>query len=467
MSKCSLKSTRDFTNGPIFFRITAFAIPIMLTGFLQIAYSMADNIIVGKFSNDPLALAAVGSTGSLNSLMINLLLGIATGAGVVVAQFYGARDDDRVSKSVHTAMLIGLFGGLIFSGIALVISRPALLMLGTKSELIDRAVLYFRIICLGIPANSVYNYGAAILRGTGNSRAPLIILGSAGIINVLLNLFFVIACGMSVSGVAIATVASQVISAVAVVIVLMRSTGKPFRLYLSRLKLEKGYLLRILRFGVPSGIQSSMFSIANVFMTSAVNTFPTTTITGVTIASNVDALTLTSMNCFGSACMTFTGQNYGAKKPDRIKKILIYSIIQTVIVGAAVGALELTFSDALISLYMSEEVVEKEAVIAAAKTVMRVILICYPIYGVLDSGSAAIKGLGYTFTAMIMSLVGICVMRIIWITVFFPMIGTLFALYLSYPITWTLTSITSIVIFSVVFGKFKRSLTAKDAEIEI
>ena len=224
MSAAKIK--KNFTEGPLFFRITLFALPIMLTGMLQIFYGMADHIIVGRYSSDPNALAAVGCTGSLTSLIVNLLLGLGGGAGIVVAQCYGAKDDERVSKAVHTSLIFSLIGGIVFSALGLLVSRPVLTLMGTNPEILDSATLYFRIICIGIPANAVYNFGAAILRSTGDSKTPLIILSSTGIVNVLLNLFFVIVCHMSVEGVAIATIASQYLSAVAVIIVLMLKKGE-------------------------------------------------------------------------------------------------------------------------------------------------------------------------------------------------------------------------------------------------
>lgn len=458
-----LKSKKNFTEGPMFFRITVFAIPIMLTGILQIAYSMADNIVVGKFSGDPNALAAVGSTGSLTNLIINLLFGIGAGAGVVVSQFYGAGESERVSKSVHTAMLFSLIGGIAAGALGFLISKPALELLGTKPEVLDSATLYLRIICVGIPANAVYNFGAAIMRGTGNSRVPLYILAGAGACNVLLNLFFVIVCDMSVDGVAYATIISQYLSAFFVVFALARTKNEPCRLRLSELRMSKPYLTRILRFGVPAGVASSMFAIANVLMTGAVNSFDTTTVTANTIASNIDSLTLTSMSCFGQASMTFSGQNCGAGKPERIKKSVLYSLIQVFVVGAAVSALELIFARSLISLYLDKTLENAALVEDTAVTIMTVMLSTYVLCGLLDTVSGGLKGLGYTMTSMIINLVLICGFRMVWILGIFPKIGTLVSLFLSYPLSWTLAFITAVVCFVCAYRKFKRVMSAKDS----
>ena len=454
-----MSKTRDFTKGPIFFEITRFALPIMLTGFLQIAYSMADNIIVGRFSGDPLALGAVGSTNSLNNLIINLLIGIGAGSGVIASQFYGAKKNDSVNKSVHTAITFAILSGIIMSALAFGICEDALIKLGTKPELLSRAVLYSRIICLGIPANTVYNFGAAILRGTGNSRSPLMVLSLAGLSNVLLNLFFVIVCGMSVSGVAIATVISQYASAVAVLLILNHKKDEPYHLDFKKLRMDKDYLVKILRLGVPSGVASSMFSIANVLITSAFNTLPTETVTGITIATNIDALTLTTMNCFGQASMTFVGQNYGAKKPDRIKKTLAYCAVHVFIVGSLFSLTELVFSRQLVGLYMDDSYQNPELIIEAAITVITLMLSTYLIAGFLDTVSGGLKGLGCTFTAMMINLVCICGFRIVWIYTVFKNYGTLISLYLCYPISWTIALITASVFFVVRYmGVKKKSL---------
>lgn len=461
------KSAKNFTEGPLFFRITLFALPIMLTGILQIAYSMADNIVVGKFSGDPNALAAVGSTTSLTNLIINLLLGIGAGTGIVVSQYYGARNSEKVSKSVHTAMMFSLLGGLLMCCVGLLISRPALELLGTKDEVIDSATLYLRIICIGIPANSVYNFGASIMRGTGNSKIPLFILGSAGMCNVLLNLFFVIVCDMSVSGVAIATIASQYLSAIAVLAVLIKKKDEPFALKISKLRIEREYLIRILRFGVPAGIASSMFAISNVILTGAVNTFPTTTVTANTIAMNIDSLTLTSMSCFGQASMTFSGQNCGAKKPERIKKSVLYSVIQVSAIGVLVASLELIFAHNLIGLYLDTSFENALVIENTAIEIMKLMLSSYVLCGLLDTVSGGLKGLGYTMTSMIINLIFICGFRILWVYAVFPKMNTITGLYLAYPISWISGLATAIICLLVLYRRFKdRIFKEADSQTE-
>ena len=454
----SKKFKRDFTEGPLFFRITLFALPIMLTGILQTCYNMADHIVVGQFSGNPHALDAVGSTSSLTSLIVNLLLGISGGPGVVVAQLYGARDDKRLSRAVHTAMCFSLIGGIFVSAVGLAVSSPVLRLMGTKPEIFDLAVLYLRIICIGIPANSVYNFGASILRSTGDSRTPLIILASTGIINVILNLVFVILLGMSVEGVAMATIIAQYLSAVSVVTVLSRKKGEPYGFSFKNICFDKELMLKIFRYGVPAGVQGCMFSIGNVLMTSAVNTLPTTTVTANTIAGNIDAITYTSMNSFAQASMTFVGQNYGAMKKDRIKKSIIYCIIQVFVVGAMVSGTELIFRNQLIGLFLDSSAPEADIIAKAAYELITFLLSTYLICGLMDVVSGALKGLGYAMTPMLISISCICGVRIFWIYAIFPIeaMHTITGLFAAYPVSWSLALIGMITALVIAYRRLMK-----------
>ena len=458
------KGRRDFTEGPLFWRITGFALPIMLTGLLQIAYNMADNIVVGKFSGDPNALAAVGCTGSLTTLIINLLLGLSAGTGVVVAQLYGAKDDRGVSRAVHTALIMALAGGLMFMSVGLIVSRPALTLMGTKPEIIDLSVLYVRIICIGIPANAIYNFGASILRATGDSKSPLIILSSTGLVNVMLNLVFVIALNMSVSGVAIATITAQYISAISVVTVLANKKGAPFRFSFSKLCFDKKLFGNITRFGVPSGLTGAMFSFTNVFIASAVNSFPTTTVTANTIASNVDALTYTAMNSFYQAAITFTAQNYGAFKLDRIKKSIAYCLIQVASIGSIVSGLELIFMERIIGLYLDKSDPSYMTVVDTAKGLITMLLIAYILCGLMDTVCGALRGMGYALPPMLVSIGCICGIRLFWIFVIFPLerMHSLVGLYTVYPISWTAALIGMSTIACFALKRVKRLCEEKE-----
>lgn len=458
---------QNLTEGPLFIPMIRFVVPIILTGMLQIFYNMADNIVVGRFSGDSLALAAVGSTSSLSNLIVNLLMGIAGGAGVVIAQSYGAKNLDKLKRAVHTSVVFSLIGGIAFCIFGMLTSAPALALMDTKSELMSRAVLYMRIICAGIPAMSVYNFGAATLRSVGDSRTPLLILSASGLCNVLLNLFFVIVCKMSVGGVAFATIASQYISAVAVIMVLIRRTDMPYTLNKSMMKIDGDILKEILRLGLPAGFQGTLFSISNILLTSGMNTLATTDISGKTIAINIEGLVHTSMNSYLHAAMTFTGQNYGARKPERIKKSILYAIIQVSFVGIVGGQLLNLFARPLASLYIDAADPNKEAVLEAAVQLMGFMLSVYFMCGLMDTLSGALRGLGYSMIPMIVSIGAICVLRAIWVFFVFPTekYHSLIGIYTIYPISWFLGLSALAIALLILFKKVRLKLK-EEAESE-
>ena len=458
------KTKQSLTEGPIFTRMALYVLPIMLTGILQLLYNMADHMVVGQFSGDTTALAAVGSTASLTNLIVNLFMGITAGAGVIVARNYGAKDYDTLSRAVHTSMLFALIGGIAFSIIGIAVSAPALELMGTKSEILDKATLYMRIICLGVPATAVYNFGATILRSVGDSKTPLFILSTSGLVNIGLNLFFVIVCGMSVEGVALATIISQYISASVVVVILNKRKDTVYALNFKKLKIDKKLLALILRYGIPAGIQSSLFSISNVRITSAVNSFDTATVSGKTIAGNIDGILYTSLNSYLHAAMTFTAQNYGAGKPDRIKKSLGSALLQVLVVGLSLSSLLLLFGREFASLFIDAHDPNKEAVMRAVMGMLYVTVPLYFMCGIMETLSGTLRGLGYSLAPMITSVGGICVLRIIWIFTAFTLeeFHTISGLYLCYPITWTATSLTLGIILLAIWpkikGKFKSTI---------
>ena len=458
------RTKRNLTEGPLFIPMIQFVIPIILTGMLQILYNMADNIVVGQFSGDELALAAVGSTSSLSNLIVNLLMGIAGGAGVVIAQSFGAKDYNRLSRAVHTSVMFSLIGGIAFCAIGLIISRPALELMSTKAELMSRALLYMRIICAGIPAMSVYNFGAATLRSVGDSKTPLFILSLSGLCNVLLNLFFVIVCKMSVGGVALATILAQYMSAISVTVILFKRKGMPYSLSKDEMKIDKDILKQILKLGLPAGFQGTLFSISNIILTAGINTLPTTDISGKTIAINIEGLVHTSMNSYLHAAMTFTGQNYGARKPDRIKKSIIYSLIQVTFVGVVGGQLLNLFAKPLANLYIDQLDPNKDAVLDAAVELMAFMLAVYFLCGIMDTLSGALRGLGYSTIPMVVSIGAICVLRAIWVYVFFPTerFHTLIGIYTIYPISWLIGVISMIIALLVLFKRIRLKLEDTD-----
>ena len=457
------KTKRDLTEGPLFLPMISYVVPIILTGLLQILYNMADNIVVGRFSGDDLALAAVGSTSSLSNLIINLLMGVAGGSGVVIAQSYGAKNKDRTSRAVHTSMLTAVIGGIIFCIIGLLISHPALTIMDTKEELMSRALLYLRIICLGIPASAIYNFGAAALRSVGDSKTPLVILSCTGLTNVLLNLFFVIVCHMSVSGVALATIASQYVSAIVVIVVLFKRKDQPYALNTSMLRIDPELLKSILRLGLPAGFQGTLFSISNIILTSGMNSLATTDIAGKTIAINIEGLVYTAMNSYLHASTTFTGQNFGAKKPDRIKKSILYAALQVTIVGVVGGIILILFGKPIAEMYVDLNDPNREAVLKAAMDLMTFMLSCYFLCGVMDTLSGALRGLGYSMIPMIVSIGAICVLRAIWVFVFFPMeqFHSLIGIYLIYPISWSLGIIFNTIALLIIYPKVKKSMISE------
>jgi putative MATE family efflux protein len=458
------KKERDLTNGPLFVPIFTYVIPIILTGLLQVVYNMADTIVVGQFSGDELALSAVGSTSALFNLIINLLMGVAGGSAVVVAQSFGAKEYDKLSSAVHTSMLFSIFGGIAFLIFGLAVSEPALILMKTKAELFSRALLYFRIICVGIPALGVYNFGAAILRSVGDSKTPLFILSSTGIINVLLNLFFVIVCNMAVEGVALATIISQYVSAIVVVIILIKRVNTPYALDPKKLSINFEILKKILLLGLPAGLQGTLFSISNIILTSGINELDEIFIRGKTIAINIEGLVYTSMNSYLHASTAFTGQNYGAKKIDRVKKSIIYSVIQVTIVGFVGGQILNFFGEPLANLYIGEDWSNKQEVINVARELMNFMLSCYFLCGIMDTISGALRGLGYSMIPMIISIGAICVLRAIWVQFFFPMeqFHSLIGIYTIYPISWSIGLIALTVAIIIVYKKVKKRLTNED-----
>lgn len=457
------KTKRNLTEGPLFLPMIKFVIPIILTGMLQIFYNMADSIVVGRFSGNDSALEAIGSTTSLANLIVNLFMGIAGGAGVVIARNFGAKDDDKLSRAVHTSMTFSIIAGICFSALGLLISEPALVLMKTKPELMDDALLYLRIICAGIPASAVYNFGASTLRSVGDSKTPLVILSSSGICNILLNLLFVLVFRMSVDGVSLATIISQYLSAIAVVLVLMYRKNQPYALNIERLRIDASLLKEILYLGIPAGLQGTLFSISNIILTAGINDLPGYDLEGKAIAINIEGLVHTAMNSYLHAAMTFTGQNYGAKKPDRIKKSILYAVIQVLVVGIVGGQLVNLFAEPLANLYVDPNVADKDLVINSAVELMGFMLSVYFMCGLMDTLSGALRGLGYSTIPMIVSIGAICILRMIWVFVFYPMeqFHTLIGIYTIYPISWSLGVISMVIALLIIYPKIKKKLLAE------
>ena len=462
------KAKRNLTVGPLFLPMIQFVIPIILTGMLQIFYNMADSIVVGRFSGDPSALEAIGCTTSLANLIVNLFMGIAGGASVVISRAFGAKDYEKLSRAVHTSVVFSAISGVVFCLMGLIISRPALVLMSTKPELMSRALTYLRIICLGIPASAVYNFGASTLRSVGDSKTPLIILSLSGLCNILLNLLFVLAFGMSVDGVSLATIISQYISAAAVIIILVKRKDQPYAVDLKKLKIDFSILKQIIYIGLPAGIQGTLFSISNIILTTGINGLESYDLEGKAIAINIEGLVHTAMNSYLHAAMTFTGQNYGAKKPDRIKKSIIYAIIQVTFIGVVGGQLLNLFAEPLANLYVNPNVEDKELVIKSAVELMNFMLSVYFMCGLMDTLSGVLRGLGYSMIPMIVSIGAICVLRMIWVFVFFPMerFNSLIGIYTIYPISWFLGLASMAIALLFIFKKVRRKLEKEADEVK-
>ena len=449
-----IKKKRDLTEGPIFTQLLLFVIPLVLTGILQVAYNMADNIVVGKFSGDENALGAVGSTASVTTLIVNVLIAIASGAGVVIAQSHGARDERDVRRTVHTAMGLSVVMGIGFAIVGILLCKPLLILMGTQEVFFDNAVLYMCIICAGIPASSVYNFGAAILRSIGDSKTSLYILATSGLVNVALNLVFVCLLGMTVDGVALATIISQYISAVWIVIVLIKRRGESYALVIKNIRLELAVIKRIMRIGLPIAFQSVLFSVSNIVVTAALNTFPPSVVNAKTIAFNIEGITYTAMNGFSNAAMTFVGQNYGAKKYSRINKASLYAILQVTVVGILVAQTEIFFGAELAGLYIDSSFENGPAVVAAVQEIFSIMLATYFLCGIMEVMSGILKALGFSTISMIACLIGLG-FRVAWLVFIVPIerFHTIFGLFLSYTLSWILTIVLLAIAFVYAWRK--------------
>lgn len=457
-----VKAKRDLTAGPIFTGLIAFTIPIILTGLLQDFYNMADNIVVGRFSGDDLALAAVSSTSTLTTLIVKILMGFATGSGIVIAQAFGSKDDDWLSKSVHTAITFSIMSGVALGALALIFSNPLLTMLGTKSELFRSALLYFRIICVGIPASTVYNFGNATLRSVGDSKTPLYVLLVCGLVNVLLNLFFVIVCKMSVAGVAIATISSQYLSATSVIFILFKRKSENYGLNLKKLGISKRAIKKIILFGLPASIQSSMFNLSNLLITSSINTLPTTSISARAIVQNIDSTVSTMTDSFAHASTAFVAQNYGAKKLDRLKKGMLISLLTMTVTTLVIGRLIMLFGNQLAGLFVDTDNALREVIISEALSVCDMMLALYFVCGIMGIISGTVRGLGNSIAPMIASVVGICSIRILWVFLVFPLeeFNSLKGIYMSFPASWIVLTLALLAIFIFTWSKRKKEFAS-------
>ena len=444
----------DMTSGPLLKKIIVFTIPILLSGVLQLLFNAADIIVVGNFAGDN-AMAAVGSTASLVSLMTNLFIGISAGANVAVANFYGSKDDEAVQETVHPSVILSVVGGAGLMLIGLLLARPILELMGSPEAVLPLSALYLRIFFLGMPGSLLFNFCASILRATGDTKHPLYYLSVAGILNVVLNLFFVIVLNMSVAGVALATIISQYVSAFLIVRRMTRLNSS-IRIRWSKLRVSKSKLLRILRVGIPAGIQSSLFALSNVVIQSAINSFGEVVMAANTASTNIEGFVYIAMNSVYQAAMNFSGQNYGAGRYKRLHKVLFECLGLVTLVGIVLGGGAYLCGRPLLHIYT-----DSAMVITFGLQRMEIICLTYFLCGWMDTIVGVMRGMGYGIMPMLVSLVGSCLFRILWVQTIFQVYHTLPMLYISWPITWVVTFLMHVVCYCGIWVKHRKDFVER------
>lgn len=444
------EKNNDLTSGPLTIKIIKFIIPLMLTGILQLLYNAADSIVVGHYDGSS-ALAAVSSVGALINLLVNAFMGLSVGAAVVVAQDYGAKDYEGVSKTVHTSYLISIIGGIVVGAIGLIFSRQFLIWMGSPEDVLPLSTEYLMIYFAGTPANMAYNFGASILRSVGDTKRPLYFLTISGLVNVVLNLVLVIVFHMGVAGVAYATIISQILSAVMVIVYMMKSKDC-VRFVPKKMRIHGDKLKKMLYIGLPAGFQGTVFSLSNVVIQSAVNSFGSLVMAGNGAASSLEGFTYTAMNSVYQASLTFVGQNVGAKKYDRINKVQGVCLVLVTIIGLAFGVTTYCLGEPLLSIYLPND---PEAI---PYGIIRMSYIALPYFlcGMMEVMVGGQRGMGMSFIPMINALLGSCVLRIVWISTVFAADPTLFTLYISYPISWAVTTLAHTVFYFVKLHSLKK-----------
>ena len=439
----------DMCNGPILSKMLRFSIPLMCSSVLQLLFNAADIVVVGRWAGDN-SLAAVGSNTALIGLLTNLFVGLAVGANTLAAKYYGARDRDALHRVVHTSILLSIISGLVLTVVGVFGARTILIWMQTPENVLDLATLYLRIYFLGMTATMVYNFGAALLRAEGDTQRPLYFLSLAGVVNIVLNLFFVIVCKLDVAGVAIATVISQC---------MVKDTG-PLHLDLKKMRLHPQAMRQILRIGLPAGFQGILFSLSNVVIQSSVNTFGEVIMAGNSAAANIEQFVYVSMNAMYQATISFTSQNYGAGNYHRIRKIMIRAQGCVLVVGLVLGNAATLAGRVLLSIYTTSP-----PVIEAGLVRMGIVCTTYALCGMMDVMVGGLRGIGYSIMPMLVSLVGACGLRLLWIATIFqlPQFHTIQTIYWSYPISWAITFGVHVICFLWAMKKVKRQLLPEGA----
>lgn len=443
---------RRMLQGPLLKNVILYTVPIILTSWLQLLFNAADLVVVGQF-NGSNSLAAVGATGAITNLIVNLFIGLSVGAGVGVAHGLGSGDEETVHRTVHTAIPAAAISGLFLTVVGVCMSGLFLTWMGTPENILPLSTIYMQIYFGGMVFNMVYNFAASILRAAGDTKSPLIFLGIAGVINVILNLVFVRVFYMNVAGVALATAISQGVSAVLVVITLMRRTDA-CKLELKKLRFYKPQLMKMVRIGLPAGIQGSMFSISNVMIQSSINSFGDIVMSGNTAAGNIEGFVFTAMNAFHQTAVNFTGQNVGARQYDRVKKILWTCLGCVTVTGLVLGLLMYALGPQLLSIYITDSQLAIEYGLIRMSYICAVYFLC----GMMDVSTGALRGMGASVVPMIISILGVCGIRLLWIGTIFqiPQFHTTDCLYLSYGVSWVVTFIAQFAAFWIVYNQQRK-----------
>ena len=455
----------DMTGGPLLSGILQFSLPLAATGMLQLLFNAADVIVVGKFAGS-IALAAVGATSSLVNLIVNTFIGISVGVNILIARRVGCRDEDGVRRASHCAIALSAVLGLLMMLLGLFLSRPLLELMDTPADILEKSSLYLTIYFIGVPFTLIYNFGAAILRAYGDTKRPMLYLTLSGIINAVLNLFFVIVCKIDVAGVAIATVISQVVSVVLVMRCLMCFDGWA-QIHLKELRIHKAEAIQMLQIGLPAGLQTTLFNISNVMVQSAVNGFGADVVAANTASSNIAAFTYTAMNSVYHAAITFTSQNLGARLYDRINKIFWSCNAAVLIIGIPLCALSTIFGPQLLSVYIARSDPAFDVIIQAGMVRTYYTTTVYILCGLMDACCGMVRGLGAAWIPMLVSLTGACLLRIVWIWTLFRWDHTLQMLYVSYPISWVVTTLAHLICYVVIWKRMRARLAERTASESI
>lgn len=441
----------DMCNGSIMDKLISFSLPLMLSSILQLMFNAVDIIVVGRFSSSQ-ALAAVGATTALINIFTNLFIGISLGANVLAARYFAAGRDKEMSESVHTAITLALISGVIMAFVGVAMSRTALELMATPGDVINLSAVYMRIYFMGMPFFMLYNYGAAILRAVGDTKRPLVFLIAAGLTNVVLDLLLVIVIPLGVAGVAIGTVASQMISSILVLRCLYKSEGS-YQLRFSKLKIRWVYLKRIFQVGIPAGIQSTVINFSNALLQSSVNSFGSTAMAGYTAANNILGFLYAAVNAVTQACMSFTSQNYSVGKQKRMDRVLLDCMLLSAGVSAVIGVGAYVFGSRILRIYNTEP-----EVIQCGLEILSITTVPYFLCGIMDLIPGALRGMGHSAVPMVLSVIGTVGTRIVWIYGFFPQHRSLHFLFISYPGSWIITIAMQAVCFWFVRKKCIRQL---------